>query len=73
MERFTDLIEKYNNLVRKNGNEKIKIDEKELSRATRLSSSNQMSIKNFKRILEQYYKAKKIKVEEYKNIINNFK
>lgn len=73
MDRFTNLIEKYNKLVKEKGHEIIKIDEKELSQATRLSSSNQMSTKNFKRIIEQYYKAKKIKEKEYKDIINNFK
>lgn len=73
MDRFTNLIEKYNKIVKEKGHEIIKIDEKELSRATKLLSSSQMSTKNFKRILEQYYKAKKIKEKDYKDIINNFK
>ena len=86
MERFDDLTEKWNKLVVENSeylatnengtmvpdSEYLKINPEEIMRATRISAYNQMSLDNFTKIVEQYYKVKKIEKNMYQKIINKF-
>ena len=74
MENISGSIAKYNTYIETNPNKNhLKINEQELLRATRMFSSTQMTIENFKRLISQYYKAKKIPESEYIQIINNYK
>jgi len=86
MERFDSLTEKWNLLVAENseyverdGNgvmrqdsEFLLIRPEEIEGATRIRGYNQMTKENFLRIVEQFYKVKKIEKGMYQKIINKF-
>ena len=78
MHEFSNLISNYNELIsgviKKDKKLSIlQIDEKDLIKATKISRTSRMTTKNFARILEQYYKTKKIPESVYKDITNKFK
>jgi hypothetical protein len=49
------------------------VDPNDFSSATNFPGNRSISIKDFKRLLEQYYKIKRIPQQHYSKIINNFK
>lgn len=85
MESFENLTEKWNILVVENSehvtdeqgmvrqsSEFLMIPPEEIIRATRMHPDNQMTKENFVRIVEQYYKVKKVEKSMYEKIINKF-
>jgi hypothetical protein len=85
MESFENLTEKWNVLVVKESehvtdeqgetrqsSEFLMIPPEEIIRATRMHPTNQMTKENFVRIIEQYYKVKKVEKSMYEKIINKF-
>lgn len=86
MERFDILTERWNVLVVENSeyvkedangimrqdSEFLLINPDEIEGATRIRDDNQMTKENFLKIVEQFYKVKKIKKEMYQKIINKF-
>lgn len=73
MENLSDLMSNYNEMITEKGDKDLIVSEVEFLKATRLSGRNKMNIKNFIRIIEQYYKAKKINKNKYEDIISKFK
>lgn len=85
MERFDVLTERWNILIAQNseritdteGNprqtsEFLLIPPEEIMQATWISPDNQMTKENFVKIVEQYYKVKKIDKGMYEKIISIF-
>jgi len=73
MDKISNLINNFNDLLLKEKMGDIAIDPRELFRATALREGTQITFKNFFRIVEQYYKAKKVGKDKYEKIINNLK
>lgn len=85
MESFENLTEEWNILVVRNSehvkdeqgetrqsSEFLRIPPEEIIRATRMRPGSQMTRENFVRIVEQYYKVKKVAKPMYEKIINKF-
>lgn len=78
MHEFSNLISNYNGLIdgvikKDKKLSVLQVDEKDLIKATKISRTSRMNTKNFARILEQYYKTKKIPESVYKNITSKLK
>ncbi len=73
LEVVVDIIERYEKYLEVQKISGLSIDIKEFLEATRLPQKTKLTIENFGKILKQFYKAKKIRTEEYEKIINNFK
>lgn len=73
MEDLTDLMYRYQEFLQDEKIDGLAIDVREFIGATRFSASSKLNVENFKKVIAQFYKAKKIEKSKYENIINNFK
>lgn len=69
--KLNDHIEKKQEL--KKYEDLLKIDQENIMQATRLHDNTKMTVDNFKKIITQYYKIKKIDKKLVSEVINNFK
>lgn len=69
--KLNDHLEKKQEL--KKYKDLLKIDQENIIQATRLHDNTKMTVDNFKKIITQYYKIKKIDKKLVSEVINNFK